>query len=260
MDNFCFVIQPFNKESFNKRFDDTYAPAIQEAQLSAYRVDRDVNVRVPIEDIESKIKESVLCFADITEDNPNVWYELGYAYACGKDVVMICSEERKDFPFDIRHKQIIRYKTESKSDFDDLKKKITEKINAFIQTGKREQLIIDNPIKGQEGLKDYELTLLFLMMSSQISDEDSVPLNNLQEKMNKAGYNNFASNTAVRKLVTKGFLVTDKESSWNNDYEIPICKLTPLGVKYIIDNEQLFDMKAVVVKKEIQVINDDLPF
>src|SRR5687767_12595358 len=96
----CFVIQPFDKGKFDKRFTDVFKPAIEKANLVPYRVDEDSSVRVPIETIEKGIRQSHLCFADITLDNPNVWYELGYAFACNKDVILICSDERKtDFPF-----------------------------------------------------------------------------------------------------------------------------------------------------------------
>src|SRR5690554_5317560 len=115
----CFVIQPINDERFTKRFDDIYKPAIEAAGFFAYRADLDSSVTNLIENIESKIKESEICFADISMDNPNVWYELGYAYASDKDVVMVCDESRSNFPFDVRHKNIISYKTESVSDFDE---------------------------------------------------------------------------------------------------------------------------------------------
>jgi hypothetical protein len=42
-------------------------------------VDRDPSASVPIENIEGGIQGSVACFADVTIDNPNVWFELGYA-------------------------------------------------------------------------------------------------------------------------------------------------------------------------------------
>lgn len=111
----------FSNEKFTKRYDDIYKPAIETVSLSAYRVDLDFAVKIPIEDIESNIKDSIIYFADISVDNPSVWYELGYAFALGKDIIMVCDESRKDFPFDVRHKNIIRYKTESPSDFNELK-------------------------------------------------------------------------------------------------------------------------------------------
>src|SRR5438552_18122335 len=91
----CFVIQPFDAAKFDKRFDDTFKPAIDDAGLKAYRVDKDPEIEVPIDGIEAGIKAAAICLADITTDNPNVWYELGYAFAIGKPVVMVCSSERE---------------------------------------------------------------------------------------------------------------------------------------------------------------------
>ena len=83
----------------------------------------DVNSVIPIEEIDKGIKESAVCLADITIDNPNVWFELGLSIAYGKDTILICSEERTtNFPFDVQHRKIIRYLSESPSDFERLKK------------------------------------------------------------------------------------------------------------------------------------------
>ncbi len=68
----CFVIQPFDKGPFDKRYDDVLTPAIERAGLQPYRVDRDPSVTIPIEGIETGIRESEACLADITTDNPNV--------------------------------------------------------------------------------------------------------------------------------------------------------------------------------------------
>lgn len=103
-----FVVQPFDQGPFDKRFDDVFAAAISEAGLEAYRVDRDPTVSIPIEDIEAGIRNAEVCLAEITTDNPNVWFELGFAIASQRDVVLICSSERKSrFPFDIQHRSII---------------------------------------------------------------------------------------------------------------------------------------------------------
>lgn len=77
----CFVIQPFDGGTFDARYEDIIAPAVSAAGLEAYRVDRDPNVSIPIQDIENGIRNSRLCLADITLDNPNVWFELGFAFA-----------------------------------------------------------------------------------------------------------------------------------------------------------------------------------
>jgi hypothetical protein len=142
----CFVIQPFDKGKFDKRYTDIFEPAIKTAGLEPYRVDRDPSVRIPIEEIEDGIKRSALCFAELTSDNPNVWYELGYAFAMDKDVVMV-TEERQTFPFDIQHRQIINYRPSSKSDFENLEKDITEKLKALLQKKKMYGELLIHPLK-----------------------------------------------------------------------------------------------------------------
>jgi SusD family. len=149
MDNkLCFVIQPFDKE-YNQLYQEIYKPAIEdETGISAYRVDEDPEVTILIDSIEQHIKNSVICFADITENNPNVWYELGYARACGKNVVIVCNRKRDKLPFDISHLATIFYQNNSPSDFSELKKKITEKIKALYKKGdtRTEKSIAPQPV------------------------------------------------------------------------------------------------------------------
>ena len=121
----CFVIQPFDDGPFDKRFEDVYSPSISAAGLEPYRVDRDPAVAVPIEDIQTGIRTCEACLADITLDNPNVWFELGFAIASRKEVALVCSNERNSrFPFDIHHRSIIKYATDSPRDFESLKSRI----------------------------------------------------------------------------------------------------------------------------------------
>jgi len=144
----CFVIQPFDGGKFDKRYKDIFAPAIKDANLEPYRVDEDYSVQIPIQDIEKGIRDSLICLVDITLDNPNVWYELGYAFSLGKPVVLVCSDERTSkFPFDIQHRSIIRYSSASLSDYNKLKNNITSRLKAYLS----------NPDKIQEisELVDY---------------------------------------------------------------------------------------------------------
>jgi hypothetical protein len=84
------------------------------------------------ESIEEKIRESQICFADISTDNPNVWYELGFAVACEKKLVLACSNKRDKYPFDIQQKHIINY-VPSREGHKKLKKEIAERLNALAE-------------------------------------------------------------------------------------------------------------------------------
>lgn len=254
--NNCFVIQPFDKDKFDQRFTDVFEPAIKAAGLDPYRVDRDPTVTIPIERIEDGIKNAKICFAEITLDNPNVWYELGFAFAIGKDVVMV-TEERQKFPFDIQHRQVINYKTTSKSDYEKLEVAIKEKLVGLIGKQKSVRQILENPIKESQGLKPHELTMLLMIMENQLTREDSVSLYNIKTDMDKAGFNALAVSISVRELQSKGFIETFKEADYNN-HEYLVCRLTESGEKWIIDNQNLLQFKHKS-KNEINK-EEDLPF
>ena len=257
--NYCFVIQPITDNKYTKRYDDVYVPAITTAGLIPYRVDLDSSVRNIIDEIEKKIENASICLADISMDNPNVWYELGYAFAIGKDVVMVCDESRKTFPFDIGHKSIIPYTTESPSDFSKLKEEIVSKIKAYIATGATNRKMIESPVKDTEGFQSYEVALLAYMIGEQITDEQDVSVYTLKDHMNRAGFNETATSIAIRLLQRKQCLETYIANDWNGN-EYNACKLTAKGVDFILNNVSLFNLGQNTAKTPTIQTSDDLPF
>jgi len=172
----CFVMQPFDGGPYDKRYEDVFSPAIQEAQMEPYRVDNDPTVIIPIDEIEAGIRRADYCLAEISTDNPNVWFELGFAIASGKRVVLVCSEDRKTaFPFDVRHRLILKYKTESSRDFDKLRQGITEKLVAAREK-KIDQTTIDDlsPLAKTQGLSEHEMVALVVVAQSSICPDDLV--------------------------------------------------------------------------------------
>jgi hypothetical protein len=95
---------------YDQLFREIFKPAIEQAGFDPYRVDEDLSASIPIESIELQISNAHACFAEISEDNPNVWFELSYSIAREKPLCLVCSKARKSkFPFDIQHRQIILY-------------------------------------------------------------------------------------------------------------------------------------------------------
>lgn len=239
--SYCFVIQPFDKDKYDSRYKETFAPAIEKCGITAYRVDNDLSVSIPIETIEEKIKNSDFCFAEISTDNPNVWFELGYAIACGKEIILVsCSEERiTDYPFDIHHRSIINYSTSSMGGYQELSQKIESKIKATLpkvqnQTNKS----IANTLNVE--LSTLEIDLLFMILSRQPVDEDFAAIYILQSEMNKKSYSTAATNFAIRKLTSKNMIVSSLESDYDND-NFPAARLSPDGVKWLIDHENILN-------------------
>ncbi|MCE4543252.1 MULTISPECIES: nucleoside 2-deoxyribosyltransferase [unclassified Caballeronia] len=206
----CFVVQPFT-DTYNKRFDDLYKPAIEAAGMAAYRVDQDSSATVLVEAIEKNIKRAAVCLADITEDNPNVWYELGFAYAAGRPVVMACSDERqkagKRFPFDIQHRAIVTYKTESPSDFQAFKDNLTERLKSMLEQGEvLEEMAEQSSVASVDGLSSQELNVLVVVASSVLQDDDAASLWTVRNDCERAGLNNLGFNLGLRRLKAKGFI------------------------------------------------------
>lgn len=129
----CFVIQPFDNARYDKRYRDCVQPAIVAAGFVPYRVDQDIAVQVPADAIQEAIRSADACLADITTDNPNVWLEIGLAIANGKPLVLICSEERRRLPFDVRHRNVVFYKTDSICDFEALRLGIEVRLASLLR-------------------------------------------------------------------------------------------------------------------------------
>ena len=127
-----FVIQEFNEDN-DKRYQSVIKPAIEAAGFKPYRVDKDKHVQIPIADIEKKIKESAACIADISDDNLNVCYEVGFAAALEKPLILICAKrkEASSYPFDIKHRHVFSYTANTASGHKELKKEITERLKAI---------------------------------------------------------------------------------------------------------------------------------
>jgi hypothetical protein len=258
----CFVIQPFDNGKFDERFKDTFQPAIAEANLEAYRVDRDSNVRIPIADIEAGIRNSVICFADITTDNPNVWYELGFAFACKKDVVMVSANPQKQFPFDIQHRKIIKYTTDSKSDFEKLGKDITETLISYRKNSTTIQKLHEIPLQETEGLAGHEIAVLVLLTERSDSNDDFVPTNLLRREMSESGYKDIATSVALRTLKNKKMIDVYTEYPEFSNGPLWACKLTSKGEQWILSNQHLLNFRIEDKKSEIIIDTneEDIPF
>lgn len=103
----CFVLMPFNKE-----FDKAYQKYIQPTlECNGWQCRRADEIHKPSEIINliwEQIFRADLIIADLTGRNPNVFYELGYTHALGKNTVLL-TQSIEDVPFDLRHRQLVSY-------------------------------------------------------------------------------------------------------------------------------------------------------
>jgi hypothetical protein len=101
-----FVIMPFTLEWSNRIWQKMIKPTIEKKGLVPVRAD-DLFGQDIMEDIWSGILSARLVIADITNRNPNVFYELGIAHCLGKEVILL-TQNKDDIPFDLnRYRHII---------------------------------------------------------------------------------------------------------------------------------------------------------
>lgn len=103
----CFVIMPFGGW-FDKYYIEIYIPAIEAAGFEAKRADDLYRPGNIVNDIWIYTKEATVLLADLTNKNPNVFYELGLAHAITKPAVLITAS-MDDVPFDLRSLRVIDY-------------------------------------------------------------------------------------------------------------------------------------------------------
>jgi len=104
---FAFVLMPFSK-SFDDAYELSIRPACEAAGAYAERVDQQIFVGSIIERVYNQISKADLVIADMSERNPNVFYEVGYAHALGKTTILVTKTE-DDIPFDLRQYPHIIY-------------------------------------------------------------------------------------------------------------------------------------------------------
>lgn len=253
----CFIIQPFDGGAFDKRYKEVIEPAIREAGLEPYRVDQDPSTVVPIEDIERGIREAALCLAEISLDNPNVWFELGYAIACGKSVILVCSTGRERFPFDIQHRLVIRWANQSLSDFDDLKKKIIQRAKALVmKDSSLQSLSVTTELAPVEGLNQQEMAVLVSLAGNLDTPHDHVSTHLLRRDIEGSGFTKMAAIIGIKSLTGKGFIDYNVYQT-DNDEDYQAYSLTDKGWAWIMANQDRFKMVKVDPKR---VADEDVPF
>ncbi|WP_321794997.1 hypothetical protein [Caballeronia sp. J97] len=85
-----------------------------------------------VDDIWQGIREAKLLIAELTDWNPNVFYELGLAHAISKPVILI-SKSIDDVPFDLRSIRVLVYDKDHPDWGNELRLSLTKAINEVLQ-------------------------------------------------------------------------------------------------------------------------------
>ncbi len=117
MKSHAFVAMPFgvkkdsqgNEIDFNRVYAELIKPALEAAGLEVFRADEEQRAGGILPDMFQELLIADLVVADLTIDNPNVWYELGVRHALrARGVVLICGGQVTT-AFDLYTDRKLRY-------------------------------------------------------------------------------------------------------------------------------------------------------
>ncbi len=113
----AFVAMPFGTKPgpdgqpihFNRIYAEYIAPGLKAADLQVFRADEEQSAGDIRSDMFQELLIADLVLADLTIDNPNVWYELGVRHALRSRGVVLVQGPREGTPFDIYTDRKLRY-------------------------------------------------------------------------------------------------------------------------------------------------------
>ena len=128
----CFVIMPFSdtetcsEDEWTEIFFNLIKPAVENAGLNYKCIRSEALIGSIIENILSDLNRADVVIADLTDRNPNVFYELGVRQSI-RDSTILITQNINDIPFDLRHQatQVYNWKlAKNRSEFEVALKKI----------------------------------------------------------------------------------------------------------------------------------------
>src|SRR5262249_30846604 len=199
-----------------------------------------------------------------TSNNPNIWYEVGYALANGKPVVLICAEPRPEpYPFDIRHRHIIGYELDSISDFETLKTEITARLRAKAKKVEALQTAAAlSQVQTEAGLTSHEIAALVAIASNRLIPDSGIVPWEIKEDMHRSGYTSIAVSIAFESLKRKSMIEFYDKENWNGEL-FTACRLTSKGIDWLLVNQGRFRMttdKNVEEQMLTELKDEDIPF
>lgn len=95
-----FVVMQFS-DDYNNLYNQVIRPVCEAFGYECFRGDEYFTTGSILKDIIDAINEAAIIIADITPNNPNVFYEVGYSHALQKPTILLSDKKRDKLPFDV---------------------------------------------------------------------------------------------------------------------------------------------------------------
>ena len=149
----CFVISPIGSEESKTRersdlvLEYIIKPAAKECGYKAVRADEISEPGIITTQVIQRLIEDDLVIADLTEKNPNVFYELAIRHAVRKPIVQMIKHDER-IPFDVVTQRTIHYDIDLKSAV-----KCRDELIKQIRAAEKEPEAVDSPVSTAIDLK-----------------------------------------------------------------------------------------------------------
>lgn len=193
----AFVIMQIGNPDLDRLYKDFYVPAIQKANLESKRIDLDNEGNLIKKEIIENIEKAEIIIADLTNERPNCYLEIGYAMGIDKYKNLIFTAREDHYPespnfkiggpkihFDVSGYTILFW---DNSALDDFAKRLTELINRRLSiignvTLKVERLLWeDSWVNEQKSHAQKRLSELGFQRYMEIKISPTTPLLNISQ-------------------------------------------------------------------------------
>ncbi len=279
----CFVIMPFSQTTdehtedyWTKHHERFLKPLIEECQLEAHRstaLRGDITRQIILDLIESSV-----VVADLTDANPNVYWELGVRQSFMHGTITIAQEGTK-LPFDISSKGTLFYDSTHLNE-DDFRKGFRAAIEDCLERPDRPDSRVLETTSGRGSLyeiirRDETLRRLDAVLSEYDHNQDVLKQVIAQAKHNQEDPKNRSIKTdrfrpwAAKLLVTNRYV--DEDLPFYKLVENYLYSLTNMNTtfglwerhidaieKYLLEQEENMTKGFEEFKGRIETVHDDI--
>lgn len=172
----CFVVCPIGADGSETRLNsDTVLkhiilPVCSELDFKVIRVDQIYAADRIDNTIYEHLQKADLVIADMSEHNPNAFYEIGYRHALEKPLIPIM-KEGTNIPFDLASLRTITYATDNLDKASTAKERLKETILSF-------EFPTKNEADGAEQPENHQMNIVphLLKIQDEISDLKNIML------------------------------------------------------------------------------------
>lgn len=122
-----FVIVKFGDKDLDSAYEGVIKEVFKEFGIRVIRVDEIQDSGKISEQILEEIAKSKFIFSELTGERPNCYFETGFAYALGKELILSIKKSDK-IHFDLADNRFIQWDTEN-----DLRHQLRKRLNSILK-------------------------------------------------------------------------------------------------------------------------------